>query len=153
MKSKDKEFYKYNIRNILTNLLQAEEHAKAMNTMSFIKGEGSCFLKHLLFVRGELKELISHSQSINEFKPIYEKLLKQIENFFDKVEKGKKFTKKDLILFVRKMRKEFEKSHPIYSTFSCACLHAIPYLKILLLFLLGTSFGILLVKILEIFRF
>jgi len=139
---REKKFYNYNIRNILTNLLQAEEHAKAMNTINFIEGEGSCYLKHLLFVRGELSELISHSTALEKSSKTYERLLKKIENFLDKVESGAKFTKRELILFVREIRKEIEKEHKPYATFNCACLHAIPYLKILLIFLAGTGFGL-----------
>ncbi len=138
---KEKKFLRYNIRNILTNLLQAEEHAKAMNTMSFIEGEGSCYLKHLLFVRGELSEIISHSSTLKKSSKDYEKLLQKIEKFLDRVEAGKRFTKRDLILFVRELRKEFEKKHRVYATFSCACLHAIPYLKVLLIFLSGIAFS------------
>lgn len=141
MSVKEKKFFKYNVRNILTNLLQAEEHAKAMNTMSFIEGEGSCYLKHLLFVRGELSEIISHSHALKKSTKSYEKLLNKLDKFLDKVESGKKFTKKELILFVRELRKEFEKEHRAYATFNCSCLHAIPYLKVLLIFLSGIVFS------------
>lgn len=146
-KNADEKFLKYNKRNILTNLLQAEEHAKAMNTFTFIEGEGSCFLKHLLFVRGELSEIIAHSRSVKESSKnirIYEKLLNEIEKFIDKAESGKKYTKRDLLLKVRKWRKEFEKTCHAYQTFKCACLHAIPYIKILLIFLAGIAFGFVL---------
>ncbi len=149
---KEEKFYRYNVRNILTNLLQAEEHAKAMNTLSFIEGEGSCFLKHLLFVRGELSEIISHSSATgkaSETIKTYEKLLKKVEKFLDNVEKGKRFTKRELIFFVRELRKAVEKENRAYSTFNCACLHAIPYLKILLIFVAGTCFGVLLHIILK----
>ena len=139
---REKKFYNYNIRNILTNLLQAEEHAKAMNTINFIEGEGSCYLKHLLFVRGELSEIISHSHALKKSAKTYENLLDKLEKFLDKVENAGKFTKRELILFVREMRKEFEKQNKSYTTFNCACLHAIPYLKILLIFLAGTGFGL-----------
>jgi hypothetical protein len=144
----DEKFLKYNKRNILTNLLQAEEHAKAMNTLSFIKGEGSCFLKHLLFVRGELSEIIAHSQAVGEASEnvkIYEKIRSEIEKFLDKAESPRhRHTKRDLLMMVRKWRKEFEKTCSAYQTFNCACLHAIPYLKILLIFLAGVGFGFLL---------
>ncbi len=148
---KEKKFFKYNIRNILTNLLQAEEHAKAMNTLSFVEGEGSCYLKHLLFVRGELSEIISHSSALKKPVKKYEKLLNKIEKFLDKVENGKKFTKKELIIFVRNLRSEFEKEHKVYATFNCSCLHAIPYLKVLLIFISGIVFSTLMFFILKTF--
>lgn len=153
-KNADKKFLKYNKRNILTNLLQAEEHAKAMNTLTFIKGEGSCFLKHLLFVRGELSELLAHSQSLKEPSKnlkTYKKLLSQIERFLDKAELPRHaYTKKDLLLRVRKWRKEFEKTCNAYQTFKCKCLHAIPYLKVLFIFLISVAFSFVLQLVFKI---
>ncbi|MEM0480886.1 MAG: hypothetical protein QXQ14_01745 [Candidatus Aenigmatarchaeota archaeon] len=148
-KKSDKKFLDYNKRNILINLLQAEEHAKAMQTISFIKGEGSCYLKHLLFVLGEVKEAINHSANVEpKNTKIFEKLMKEMEEFFDKVENNKaNFTKKDLINLTRKWRKTVEQTMPIYKTFTCKCLHAIPYIKILLIFLFGILFGFILYKI------
>ncbi len=48
-----------------------------MNTLSFIQGEGSCYLKHLLFVRGELGEIISHAKALEKNTKLYEKLLRK----------------------------------------------------------------------------
>ncbi len=145
----DRKFLAYNKRNVLTNLLQAEEHIKAMNTLSFIRGEGSCVLKHLLVVRGELAEAISHASSLGEDTKIYEKLKDEIESFLDGIEaKPNSFTKRDLLNKVRGWRKEFEQTSTAYLTFRCKCLHAIPYLKLLFGFTSGVALGILLHKFL-----
>jgi hypothetical protein len=148
MKVKDKEFLAYNKRNCLTNLLQAENHIKAMNTLNFIKGEGSCVLKHLLFVRGELNEAISHASRV-EPKNVktFEKLYRQIENFLKKIEKKHEYKKRDLLVLVRGWRKELEATMPFYQTFRCKCLHFIPYAKVLLIFLSGIFFAYFLFKL------
>jgi|GEM_PF-2137734 len=145
----DKRFLSYNRRNVLTNLLQAEEHVKAMNTLNFIEGEGSCVLKHLLLVRGELAEAISHASSLGGETKIYEKLRDEIESFLDKVEaEPVSFTKRELLNKIRGWRKEFEQTSTAYQTFMCKCLHAIPYLKLLFLFALGIAVGVLVHKLL-----
>jgi glycyl-tRNA synthetase beta subunit len=148
-KKSDKRFLDYNKRNILINLLQAEAHAQAMQTISFIKGEGSCFLKHLAFVLGEVKEAINHSANVEpENMKTFEKLSKEIEEFFDKVESGKhNYHKRDLLNLVRKWRKEVEQTMPMYKTFYCKCFHGIPYLKILIIFLFGIIFGYFIFKL------
>lgn len=139
---KDEEFLAYNKRNCLINLLQAENHIKAMNTLNFIKGEGSCVLKHLLFVKGELNEAISHASKIEPRSvKTFEKLHNKIENFFQKIEKKHNYKKRDLLILVRGWRKELEKTMPFYQTFNCKCLHFIPYAKILFVFLSGILFA------------
>jgi len=139
-KEKDREFLRYNKRNVLTNLLQAEEHIKAMNTLSFIEGEGSCVLKHLLLVRGELSEAIAHSKDAVE-RETFGKILRSLEVFLENVERGKTFKKYELLSIVRGWRKEFEQTCDSYLTFACKCLHAIPYVKIALVFALGAAVG------------
>lgn len=139
LKESDKKFLNFNKRNILVNLLQAENHARNMQTLNFKKGEGSCFLKHLLFVKGEVEEAMnatSHLEPKN-FK-IFEKIKEEMEEFFEEVEsENHDYTKMDLINLVRKWRKLVESTTPWYKTFECKCLHSIPYFKTLLYFLSG----------------
>ncbi len=146
--NQDKKFLSYNKKNCLTNFLQAENHIKAMNTPSFIEGEGSCVLKHLIFIRGELEEAIAHASRIEPknvkiFKILYE----EIENFLERVEKGHNYKKGYLLNLVRSWRKKLELTMPFYQTFNCKCLHLIPYTKIFLIFLSGILFSYVLFKI------
>lgn len=139
----DRKFLNYNKRNILVNLLQAEQHARDMQTLSFIKGEGSCYLKHLLFVKGEIEEAINAcvNLKLKEVK-VFEKIKKELDRFINKVESNiHNYHKKDLINLVRKWRKEVEKTIPYYQTFNCKCLHSIPYIKTLIYFLAGFAFA------------
>lgn len=139
---------KFNQRNILENLLQAEDHTRHMQTLSWDQGEGACILKHIIFVRGELKELISHSSDLGMDTSIYENVLNEIDEFLDKVEAGKiEFHKVDLIQMLRRWRKNVEKTMPHYRTFYCKCWHGVPYLKILFTFLLGVALGVFLASI------
>jgi len=134
---KDKKFLNFNIRNILTDLLQAEYHATRMQTLSYIQGEGACMLKHLLHVRGELKEAMQHTKDEKQFQH-FNNAFMRLEEFLDEVETGRaKFTKKDLVDFIRSIRKEVEEVVPVYKTYYCKCLHSIPYLKVLVPFFLG----------------
>jgi hypothetical protein len=142
----DKKFLNYNKRNILINLLQAEQHARDMQTLNFIKGEGSCYLKHLLFVKGEIEEAINACTNLKLKKEIkvFEKLKRELEKFIDRIESNKhNYHKIDLINLVRRWRKEVEKTIPYYQTFNCKCLHSIPYIKTLLYFLAGFIFAYL----------
>ena len=145
-KKTDKKFLRYNKRNIIINLLQAEQHARDMQTLSFIKGEGSCYLKHILFVKGEVEEAINACANLKlpELK-IFQKLKKEIEKFVEKIERNEhNYHKVDLINLVRKWRKQVETMTPWYQTFNCKCLHTIPYIKLLSYFLAGTVFAYLL---------
>ena len=144
LKVSDRRFLNYNKRNILMNLLQAEQHARDMQTISFIKGEGSCFLKHLLFVKGEVEEAINASSSIEpQSLKVFEKLKLELDNFFSKIETGRhRYTKRDLINLTRKWRKLVEQTTPWYKTFRCKCLHSIPYLKSLMYFVAGSLVGV-----------
>jgi hypothetical protein len=145
MKQADKKFFRYNIRNILTNLLQAEQHARDMQTISFVKGEGSCYLKHLLFVKGEVEEVINVCSNLNIPTKPFEKLKGEMDRFFERVEMNKyKYRKKDLINLVRRWRKQVESMAPWYQTFNCKCIHSIPYIKSLSYFLAGLVFAYLL---------
>jgi len=147
LKQVDRKFFRYNVRNILTNLLQAEEHARDMQTMNFVTGEGSCYLKHLLFVRGEVEEAMNDCASLGLKKEgkIFEKIKREMDEFFEKVETNNhNYHKADLINIVRKWRKEVESTAPWYQTFYCKCLHSIPYIKTLLYFLIGMTFAFLL---------
>ena len=150
MKDKKSKFLEYNKRNMLENLLQAEEHSRAINTLKFMEGEFSCFFKHILFVHGEVKEAMAHTTNPKEFK-IFEKIEREIRSFLEEIETGKKeYTKKQLIDLVRKWRKEIEKTIPVYQTFKCKCLHFIPYLKIAIIFLGGSLFNFILWSILKV---
>lgn len=145
--AKDLQFLKYNKKNCLINLLQMEKHIKAMNTMNFIEGEGSCTLKHGLIVRGEIDEATSHISSqlkgggvttdeLGEL-PIFEKLGTEMDIFFKNIEGKHDYHKVDLINLVRSWRKDIEKTMPTYQTFKCKCIEQVPYLKSLIYVAVG----------------
>lgn len=116
---REREFLDYNIKNILENFIQAEDHAR------YVTGEHkpehvACIRKHYLMIRGEAKEGISHSSVAKpEWVGIFKKTLKNAEEFLEKLEKDWESIKPKLINIIRSHRKEFEKSFPMYDTEKC----------------------------------
>jgi len=104
-------FLKYNKRNIIGDLYAAEVHLRYA-TQNMAKEHMGCVAKHLLHVRNELGEAISHTKKEDERKAFREGLY-EVEKLLDKFEEGK-LTLDD----VRKLRKMLEKYTP-YGTSEC----------------------------------
>jgi hypothetical protein len=63
--SREEKFLKYNKINVITNLLQAEDHARYLEE-EYDVAHASCITKHLLITIGESNEGISHTPSERE---------------------------------------------------------------------------------------
>jgi len=105
------DFLKYNKRNILGDLYAAEVHMRyAVEGVD--KGHMGCVAKHLLHVRNELGEAVSHTKDEDE-KRVFQVGLLKTEKLLDKFEEGS-LSLSD----VRELRKFIEPYTP-YSTENC----------------------------------
>ena len=114
-------FLEYNKDNIFTNLLQAEDHLKKLNTPADVEF-AQCAVKHLAMVEGEANEAVAHSLELG--KPREAEVYREIERDAKKLRRKIKAgaDPNELVLEVRRIRKKFEKLNPAYDTSQCrAC--------------------------------
>jgi len=105
------DFLKYNKRNILGDLYAAEVHMRYA-VEGIDKDHMGCVAKHLLHVRNEFGEAVSHAQDEEE-RRIFQVGLLKTEKLLDKFEEGT-LSLDD----IRKLRKFIEPYTP-YSTENC----------------------------------
>lgn len=118
---RESEFLEYNVDNIMTSLLQAEDHLRVLyGKGSDNEGHNSCVVKHLFIVSGEAGEAVSHSsvtdpgktETFREIKDDTDSLRKNINSMDASSAIGK----------VRAIRKKAEKLDPSIDTEHCeAC--------------------------------
>lgn len=128
---------------ILANLLEAEDHARYLNTWNervARAGHGSCILKHMACSLGHVVELSERARG--KERSSLKKVEKMLRNFLEEAESGKEYKKIELIEKIRSIRRELEESMPYYKTYDCACLHYIPFIKYFLPFVSGLILGI-----------
>jgi len=114
-------FLDYNVSNILTNLLQAEDHLRVLyGKDSDGEGHNSCVSKHLMIVSGEASEAVSHSSHVNPEKtPVFRKIMADATELRKDINE---MNVQDAIVRVREIRKEAEKLDSRYDTSRCkAC--------------------------------
>jgi hypothetical protein len=100
---REEKFLKYNKLNVLTNLLQAEDHARYLGE-KYDVAHASCVTKHLLITIGESNEGISHSPSKEEkriFAEIRNEALRLMEDIGN-------ISRDELIGRIREVRKRAE---------------------------------------------
>jgi len=119
--SKEAEWLKFNVRNIISNLYQAEDHARylipGMRPEHF-----SCIIKHLLFVDGELGEAESHASVVNEsLIPKIRTIRQRVQRLLDRLEEpiSTEADVAQVLRELREIRKEMEKLFPTYDTEEC----------------------------------
>jgi len=113
-------FMDFNIRNILTNLHQAEDHYRNLSEDSDELGHKSCITKHVMMASGESGEGISHASVVN---PSLVGNFREIKNNSDKfVSEMGELDNREGIREIRRIRKIAEKLDPNYDTSRCkAC--------------------------------
>jgi len=115
--SKEEYFLKFNIRNILTNAIQAEDHLRYVRISR--PEHHSCVQKHLLFIRGELGEAISHASVVKpDLVPKFKELLAKTEIILNEFEKGIK-DPSEAIIKIRELRRDVESIFKPYDTSKC----------------------------------
>jgi hypothetical protein len=113
---KENYFLDYNVKNILTNLLQSEDHAKYIRE-KFKPEHMACITKHLLITRGEISEAISHSSVVDPGKKeMFVKSLGRVDQLIDDIKVGEK---ENLLLKLRGLRKDLEGIDKSYDTKEC----------------------------------
>jgi len=114
---KEKYFLKFNLRNILANAIQAEDHCRYIKDSR--PEHHSCVQKHLLFIRGELGEAISHASVVSpELVPKFKEILAYTERVLDEFEQGIK-DPSEAIVKIRKIRRKTEEIFKPYDTSEC----------------------------------
>jgi len=118
---KEAEWLKFNVRNIISNLYQAEDHARYL--IPGMKPEHfSCIIKHLLFVDGELGEAESHASVVNEsLIPRIRTIRQRVQRLLDRLEEpiSTEADVAQVLRELREIRKEMEKLFPTYDTEEC----------------------------------
>jgi hypothetical protein len=101
--SREEKFLKYNKINVITNLLQAEDHARYLGEKYDVT-HASCITKHLLITIGESNEGISHSPSREE-KRIFAEIRNEALRLMEDIGK---IGRDELIWRIREIRKKAE---------------------------------------------
>jgi len=117
MEPKEKYFLRFNLRNILANAIQAEDHCRYVKDSR--PEHHSCVQKHLLFIRGELGEAISHASVVSpELVPKFREILAYTERVLDEFEQGIK-DPSEAIVKIREIRRKTEEIFKPYDTSKC----------------------------------
>ena len=114
-------FLNYNEDNIMSNLLQAEDHLRNIEGGAPAE-HGSCIMKHLLLVKGEADEGISHSSvAMPEKTQIFKIVKASTENLKNKIETDGFSPQEDMVK-IRDIRKVAEGLRSSFNLSECkAC--------------------------------
>lgn len=106
---------RWNERNILTNLIQAEEHARYIDEDVMDPEHLACISKHLLNVRGELGELMTHTEN-DEEREVVEDVILQLEHKIQTIQNEGNTISIDEI---KHIRKQLEPTMNVFDTSQC----------------------------------
>lgn len=116
--SRDAQFLRYNIDNIMDDLVQIERHAESMRAVDAPQ-HLSCILKHLSDIHGESQEGMGHSSTIAPEKiPLFRQLAEKADELRTTL-RSKVLPQDELIRRIRSVKALFVQLDPTYDTTEC----------------------------------
>jgi len=113
------EFLKYNEENVMMHLLAIENHLRDLNE-DYASEHASCIVKHLLTLREQALEGISHASEVGSEDKI--KIFKEIDDAAKRIRAALERREKpsNIIRMVREVRKSAEKLDRMFDLSKCA---------------------------------